>query len=217
MKTLAIVPAREHSKGIPGKNLRLFGGVPLVQLAITVGLDTCDMTLVTTDSPGVVEIADRMGVMVEDRAPELATDDTPMLEVLRPIVNDWPSGEEWVIVLLQPTQPFRTTEHVKTAIGMLEEPWDSVVTVTEVPGVYNPMYVCGLSPSDGALIVPYPVRRQDVKPAYSRDGTAYVMRREIIEKGSLYGLCRAMIIPGAESAVLDTEADWKAAVSRLNG
>ena len=55
-------------------------------------------------------------------------------------------------------------------------------------------------------------RRQECRPAYSRDGTVYITRREIIEAGSLYGnKCVPLIIPHGESVNIDSEQDWERA------
>ena len=115
-----------------------------------------------------------------------------------------------VVVLLQPTQPLRRAEHVRLALEMLTDDWDSVVSVTEIPAHYSPDLAARIV--DGRLTPLQPVpptRRQDCRPAYVRDGTVYVVRREVIEDGSLYGGdCRAMIVPFDESCTLDTEDDW---------
>jgi N-acylneuraminate cytidylyltransferase len=85
-----LVPARGGSKGIPGKNGRLLGGVPLLARAVRAGFDTglVERVLLTTDSAGLAAIGRDAGAEVPFlRPPELARDDTPMLPVMQ---NDFP-------------------------------------------------------------------------------------------------------------------------------
>jgi CMP-N-acetylneuraminic acid synthetase len=78
---------------------------------------------------------------------------------------------------------------------------------------------------DGDRLVPFLeegariTRRQDVRPAYVRDGTVYVVRRAVaVEQRSLYGDdCRALLVPEELSLSLDTPADWAEAERRLTG
>jgi CMP-N-acetylneuraminic acid synthetase len=102
---------------------------------------------------------------------------------------------------------------VRLALEMLTDDWDSVVSVVPVPEHYSPDLAARIV--DGRyfpMLSAPPTRRQDCCPAYVRDGTVYVIRRDVIEGGSLYGRdCRAMIVPFDESCTLDTEDDWRRA------
>jgi CMP-N-acetylneuraminic acid synthetase len=90
---------------------------------------------------------------------------------------------------------------------------DSVVTVVEVPRHLSPDYVMRIEEGrlrpflpDGAGVT----RRQDARPAYSRDGTVYAFRRSTIERfGGIYGDdCRPLLIDATESISIDSPADW---------
>jgi N-acylneuraminate cytidylyltransferase len=201
---------------LPGKNARPFLGEPLLGRAIRVALQTCDDVVVTTDNHDLAALAYPYGVQVRMRPAELATDEAPML----PVVQDAIEGREGdVIVLLQPTQPLRTSAQVLEAIALLEPQWDSVVSVKAVPPAFSPdrmLKVVGTGPAlwpldsqeDGIR----EVRRQAARPGYVRDGTVYVVRRRVVEDsifGSLYGdLCRAMILPG-NTLSIDTLEDFE--------
>ena len=214
MRTLALVPARAGSKGIPHKNTRLFRGAPLLTHAVRVGLATCDQTIVSTDDPATGLIGAAYGATVLMRPAELAQDETPMLAVIQHALKH-AAGAPDVVVLLQPSSPSpRRAEYVREALRLLEETGaDSVVSLVEVPSHYHPLFA---SEIHSGRVGPYMIggwnvhRRQDVgPPAYFRNGTLYVTRRERIERGSLYGHdCRPLIIPPHESVTLDTEDDW---------
>ena len=216
MRTLALIPARAGSRGIVGKNLRPFAGVPLMYRAMAIGQQTCSETRISTNLPHVE------GPMILRRPDELAQDDTPMLPVVQHAVRYFAERHDApeVVVLLQPTQPLRTKLHVLTALRLLEETGaDSVVSVVQIPAHYSPDYVVDIAgtperlcPFTAEWLAPLdsmPTRRQDARPAYSRDGTVYAIKRQTIESGSLYGShCVPLVIPSHESANLDSEDDW---------
>jgi N-acylneuraminate cytidylyltransferase len=221
MRTLALIPARAGSKGIPGKNTRDFNGKPLYLHAIDAAKAALgpDRVVVSTDDEAIM--TDPRVPWWVRRPPELSTDDTPMLAVVKHALPFIVDLGEWTdaIVVLQPTQPLRTKQHVIDALRLLEETGaDSVVSVVQIPAHYSPDYA--LKEYDGRLYTYLdalqpdqgPNRRQDARPAYSRDGTVYAIKRETIEAGSLYGShCVPLIIPSHESCNLDTEEDWQRA------
>lgn len=240
MSVIALVPARANSRGCPGKNLRTLGGKTLIGHAVGCAKAAgIRHVCVSTDMQHLT--ADDVGADVLWRGPELAADDTPMLAVVQDFIARmavmytatlpaWTgqSAEqtlaEQVIVLLQPTQPFRRPEHVQQAIALLQESGaDSVVSVVALPASHHPTFVC--VPDEHGRLVGYvdiwqpparrgvsyfPTRRQDVHPAYIRDGTVYAFRRATVDRyGSIYGEhCLPLIIDPADSCELDTEQDW---------
>ncbi len=146
----------------------------------------------------------------------LAADDTPMLPVIQHALAETAHGG-WspdIIVLLQPTSPLRRPNHIRDAVQLLRDTAaDSVVTVVEVPRHLSPDYVMRmeggrLKPflADGARVT----RRQDARPAYSRDGTVYAFRRATVETfGGIYGEdCRPLLIDSRESLSIDSASDW---------
>lgn len=220
MRVMALVPARGGSKGVPNKNLRQLGGVSLVARAVDIGIRTCGAAHVTTESGEIAVEAAMHGAHVIQRPPELATDEAPMLGVVQHALRQSAAD---VVVLLQPTQPLRTVDHVFAALMLLNETKaDSVVSVVEIPAAYSPLRAVWVR-GDGALRswvgVPldHAQRRQDATvAALVRDGSVYAIRRETIQAGSLYGHdCRALVIPPAESCNIDTEDDWRRAESMV--
>ena len=220
LSTIAVVPARGGSKGVRHKNLRPLRGRSLVARAVEIGLMTCSAVVVSSDDPRINREAVAAGAGFVVRPAELATDDAPMLPVVQHAIRGI-KGD--VIVLLQPTQPLRAAEHVRSALALLVHTGaSSVVSVTPVPAHYLPGYVVSIGPAgrlwafDGRALDEMATRRQDVAPAYSREGTVYAIRRDVVEAGSLYGDdCRALVIPPGSTVNIDDEDDWRRAESMV--
>ncbi|HKC54635.1 MAG TPA: acylneuraminate cytidylyltransferase family protein [Vicinamibacterales bacterium] len=223
---LGLVPARGGSKGVPGKNVRPLAGHTLLEYTARAARDSgvIDRLMLSTDAPDIADAGRRAGLEVPFMRPAaLAADDTPMLPVIQHALAET-AKHGWspdVIVLLQPTSPLRRPDHIRDAVTMLRETnADSVVTVVEVPRHLSPDYVMRIEEGrlrpflpDGAGVT----RRQDARPAYSRDGTVYAFRRSTIERfGGIYGDdCRPLLIDTTESLSIDTEDDWNEATRRL--
>lgn len=223
---LGIVPARGGSKGLPGKNVRLLNGEPLVAYAARAALTSgvLDRVILSTDSEEVAALGRQVGLEVPFLRPApLAADDTPMAPVLAHAV-DTLAAAGWtteIVVLLQPTSPLRRSEHIRDAIGLLRDTGaTAVATVVELPRHLSPDYVMTI---DGGVLKPFLpegarlTRRQDARPAYVRDGTVYVCWRTTLERfGNVYGDdCRPLIIDAADSLSIDTAEDWAEAERRL--
>ena len=222
MRILGLVPARGGSKGVPGKNVRPLAGHTLLEYTARAARESgvLDRVVLTTDSPEIADAGRRAGLEVPFMRPVmLAADETPMVPVIEHALTEV-SRDGWspdIVVLLQPTSPLRRPDHIRDAVAMLRDTGaDSVVTVVEVPRHLSPDYVRRivggrLEPflPDGARVT----RRQDARPAYSRDGTVYAFRRSTIEKtGGIYGDdCRPLLIDARDSLSIDSPADWDAA------
>ena len=198
MGIVAIVPARAGSKGIPGKNIKPLCGKPLLAYtaAVVRAAAIFDRALLSTDTEEIAEVGRAYGLEAPFlRPPELARDDTPMLPVIEHAVQ-WLKRDRAqvdIVVLLQPTQPLRDAADVVRAVRLLEEHrCDSVASVVALPAHMCPDYVMRIDES-GRLVNFLPegarvTRRQDVRPAYVRDGTVYAVRASTLrEHRSLYG------------------------------
>jgi CMP-N-acetylneuraminic acid synthetase len=174
--------------------------------------------ILSTDDEEIAETGMRCGLDVPFLRPaDLARDDTPTLPVVRHALG-WiqMSGESYdAVCLLQPTSPLRRPEDIDGCIDLLEATdADAVVTVLTVPAEHNPHWVY-FQREDGLLRLSTgesnPIsRRQDLPPAFHREGSVYVVRWEVAMEGdSLYGerLAGYPIDPG-RSVNIDTPEDW---------
>ena len=113
---LAVIPARAGSKRVPDKNLKPYRGKPLVQLAVESarGSRYIDTLIVSSDSPRILELADKLGVRGFER-PEWLSHDTAMNEGALIHMLYTVQWSDWV-VLLQPTSPLRVAADIDTCI-----------------------------------------------------------------------------------------------------
>jgi CMP-N,N'-diacetyllegionaminic acid synthase len=227
MGTVAIVPARAGSKGIPGKNIRPLCGKPLLAYTAEVigATGIFDRALLTTDVEEIAKVGRALGLETPFLRPdELARDDTPMFPVIEHALS-WLERDGVkvdIVVLLQPTQPLRTPEDVVRAVTLLKDQrCDSVASVVALPSHMCPDYVMRID-EEGRLVNFLPegarvTRRQDVRPAYVRDGTVYAFRAATLRNyHSIYGpVCMPLIVDNEHSINLDSESDWLDAERRL--
>ena len=223
MEILGVIPARGGSKGIPRKNLALLGGRPLIAYTCDAARESRRLTrvMVSTDDAEIAAAARSYGVDAPFlRPPRLAADETPMVDVLVDLVATLEQHERYtpdVLVLLQPTSPFRRAAHVDAAVALLESSGaDCVVTVTEVPHQFTPTSLMRL---DGDRLLPavageIPVRRQDKPRLFARNGPAVVaVRTPVLMAGrGLYGAdTRGLVMSREESLDVDDRLDLEMA------
>lgn len=221
MKVLGIIPARSGSKGIPGKNIKLLDGKPLLAYTAESALNSSLLSkvIVSTDSDEIASVARKHGLEVPFlRPPDLATDSTPTLPVVLHCLHELElRGFTFdAVCLLQPTTPFRRPELIDDGIRLFQQTGcDSLVSVLEVPDEFNPHWT--FEPSKAGLltistgessIIP---RRQELPKAYHRDGALYITRTEILQRDkSLYGTKIGYIISDPKNHInLDTMEDWE--------
>lgn len=227
MKILAIIPARGGSKRLPGKNIRVLGGKPLINWTIDVCKnlpEICDI-LVSTDDTTIAEISANAGAYVPWLRPaELASDTASSVDVALHAL-DWYETEKGAvdgILLLQPTSPFRTKESVRKGIELFRNsPHQSVLGVS--PAHSHPMWTMKV---DNNLLVPYfedhgfGKRSQELPEAFVINGCLYLISPSLLrEKKSFFdSSARPLVIESfQEDLDIDTEKDWQLAERLVNG
>lgn len=217
-----LIPARGGSKGVPGKNIRPLGGIPLIahsiRQALAVAENPADV-VVSTDSEEIASIARQYGANVPFIRPaELATDTAGSREVILhayDFMKEALSPESGkAVILLQPTSPFRNTEDIRKALSLFntERP-DMVVSVKEASS--NPYYNVFECDSDGCLRISKGdglfTRRQDAPPVWEFDGSIYVIDPESLRNvPSLARLPRILPLVNSvrHNIDIDTELDF---------
>jgi CMP-N,N'-diacetyllegionaminic acid synthase len=220
---VGIILARGGSKRLPGKNIRPLQGKPLIEYTIeaALGAKTLSRTIVSTDDTEIARAASACGAEVPFLRPtELATDASPPSAALAHAA-DWLErmGQTIdVVVLLQATSPLRRAEHIDGAVAVFRTA--EVDTVTAVKSAPAHPYWCWKS--DGNRIEPYfsvaqmAMPRFELPPAYIETGAVYVLRRDLLTQGTLYGRRVAgYMMDAADSIDVDTIEDFRLAESLL--
>ena len=217
MNILVIIPARGGSKGIPGKNIKLLGGKPLIYYAIDVARAIVDDThiCVSTDDDQIIRVVEQYGLSVPFIRPtELATDTAGSYGVLLHALSFYESkGEHFdAVVLLQVTSPFRTVNHVREALNLYNKDLDMVVSVKETDS--NPYYLCFEEDTEGMLHISkgdgHYTRRQDCPPVYEYNGAIYIINPERMKAMPLNKFKKRVkyVMDREHSVDLDTMMDW---------
>lgn len=189
---LAVVPARGGSKGIPQKNITLFHERPLIEWTAEFiqKLPFLDRSIVSTDSKEIAEVAELCGLDSPFMRPShLSGDRISDYDVLihaLEAVEEIDQNQFDVVVMLQPTSPFRKVADVTKVVEKLVSlELDSVVTVSKTPLSFHPLKQFVLKDERleyfdemGQTVV----ARQDLYPTYFRNGVAYAVTRECLIK-----------------------------------
>jgi len=212
LSVLALVPARGGSKGIPGKNIIPLGGKPLIAWTIeaATAVDAIDRLIVSTDDEAIARVAQDYQCEVPFMRPaELAADDTAGIDVVLHALDELDHFD--IIVLLQPTSPFRTAAHIDGAMRLLmEQRAPSVVSVAQSAKPPEWLYYT----DDNGRLEPMLKgredlsRRQDSKPVFYLNGAIYVARTEWLrEQGGFVGDDTVAYVMPAESSI-DIDEPW---------
>ena len=180
MKTIAIIPARGGSKGVPNKNIIEIDGKPLIEYTIETALaaSKVDKVIVSSDSEDILNVARKFdGVAIHKRLDALATDTSPITDTISNILKD-ESEEYEAFMILQPTSPIRTSLQVDEAVELLSnnKHANSLISVTAMDDVHPArMYWKDNQDDLSTILGQYEeTRRQDIPNAYYRNGAIYI-------------------------------------------
>jgi N-acylneuraminate cytidylyltransferase len=215
-RILALIPARGGSKGLPGKNILPIGGRPLIDWTIAAarGSRYLDRVVLSSDDEAIMSTARRCGCDVPFARPaELATDTTPMIDVVLHALEALPGYE--LVVLLQPTSPLRTSADIDAACEAIERS-DAPACVSVSPVEQSPYWMYRLTSEQ--RMVPLidtgsqATRRQDLPEVYALNGAVYVARGEWLRKHRTFVTPEtvAHVLPRDRAIDIDTAADLEA-------
>lgn len=225
MRSIAIIPARSGSKGLPDKNIKLLNGKPLLAYSIEAALVSgmFDAVHVSTDSERYADIARQYGADEPFlRSAETSSDTASSEDAIREVLRRYEKmGQRFdAFMLLQPTSPLRTAGDIRAAFDvMTEKHAESVVSVCEME--HSPLWSNTLPP-DGSMRAFIRAdgskRRQELETYYRMNGAIYLVKTEhFLRTGSLYGDdCYAYIMTAERSVDIDTPTDFLFAECLLN-
>ncbi len=222
-KLLALIPARGGSKGVPGKNIKLLNGKPLIGWTIETArkVKQLDRIIVSTDDHNIAAIAGDFGAEVPFMRPsDLAGDDTgdgPVyLHALKWLFEHQAYTPD-IVVWLRPTAPFRIVDDITGAIKLLvrtRADWVRSVCLVE----HHPYWMFRkgdqerLEPFVEGIDIQQYLRRQLLPPAYRLNGAVDVTWSRIVQQKMFYqGDIRGYVMPVERSIDIDTPFDFKLA------
>jgi pseudaminic acid cytidylyltransferase len=185
---LAIIPARGGSKRIKNKNIVDFCGRPIIAYSLEAARASrlFDRIHVSTDSEEIAAVAERLGHPVDFlRAPELADDMTPLMPVIRWVVEQYQARGETVdcACLLMPCAPLVNAEDLRSAYAAFREHGPALPVVAVVPYAF-PIQRALYRGDDSILHPLFPEhwskRSQDLPRTFHDAGAFYFFGPELI-------------------------------------
>ena len=219
MKPLVVIPARGGSKGVPHKNIKKLNGKPLIEYTIEAARKVFndEFICVSTDDLKIKETVERMGLKVPFLRPtELATDTAGSYDVLLHAVSHYESIGYIpdTIIMLQPTSPFRTGEHIQEALKLYTHDLDMVVSVKETNS--NPYFLLFEENEDGFLHKSKEsdfVTRQECPKVWEYNGAIYIINAESLKKSPINKFAKVIkyVMDEISSHDIDSMLDWRVA------
>ena len=182
MTTVAIIPARGGSKGVPRKNVQRVGGVPLVERAVRTALaaEGVDLVAVSTDDAEIAAVATAAGAVVIRRPEEISGDTASSESAILHAMHELDAAgyDIDVVAFLQATSPFIPSDALSSAVREVrEDRADSVFSAFETYG-----FLWARTGDDAAVALNHEAghrpRRQDREPHYLETGAFYVFGAE---------------------------------------
>ncbi len=215
---LAIIPARGGSRGLPGKNIKELCGKPLIAWSIDAAKSCSfiDRVIVSTDDEQIAEVSKKNDAEVPFMRPaELADDSSLSIDVIFHAI-DWFKRSQFYlptyVLLLQPTSPLRTVEHIEGAIQMLQDKdARAVVSVCEMD--HHPWW-SNILPEDNnmkdCLRPNIPKPRQKLPVYYRINGAIYLSETDCLREynGFLGPNTFAYVMPKEQSVDIDSDLDF---------
>jgi len=209
-ETVAVIPARGGSKGVPRKNLRRVGGIPLIARAISTAraADRVDRVVVSTDDPQIAAVAREWGAEVVTRPAELSGDTASSESAVEHALGELSRFgiEAEVVVLIQATSPFIDPADLDAAVERVRAgEFDCVFSAVESWGFL------WRTASGGAVGINHDrrrrPRRQERQPEFLETGAFYVMDAAGFRSANhrFFGRVGIALVPEAHAIEIDTE------------
>ena len=219
MKKIAIIPARGGSKRIPGKNIKLFHGKPIIQYSIDAAIQAkiFNEVMVSTDDEEIADISRSLGAEVPFLRSEKTADDfsglsDALLEVLK-VYSQRNKYFDYTCCIL-PTAPFLNPGRLVDAFLLLtESKFDSVIAIKQF--TYPVQRALIMENNQVKMIWPdnYLKRSQDLPETYHDCGQFYWLRTDSFmnQKKLFMENSGAVVLDELEAQDIDTSSDWNLA------
>lgn len=219
MKKIAIIPARKGSKRIPGKNIKLFLGKPIISYVIKIVVDSklFDEVMVSTDSEEIAKIASEFGAKTPYMRSSKNSDDVAstadvLEEVLKKYKEDGFNFD--TACCIYPTAVLLKKESLISGFQKISTGnFDTIVSIMKYG---HPIQRAFKQVNDGIEMM-WPEnkmkRSQDLEPTYHDAGQFYFFKPEkFLNSKQLFTTKTSFVLlPENEAQDIDNESDWQMA------
>lgn len=217
-EVIAIIPARGGSKRIPGKNIRLFHGKPIIAYSIDAAITSgiFSRVIVSTDDKNIAEISKSYGAEVPFfRSTESSSDTATTYDVMKEVLDrldDGRTNQPQIACCIYPTAPFVTPEILRKSIDCLINNVNTTSVLPVVPFSFPIQRAFEISQGRLRYVNPSAAlaRSQDLPTTYHDAGQYYCFRvKNIIKYGRLIDESSVgIIISELNCQDIDNEDDW---------
>lgn len=224
-KILAIIPARKGSKGIKKKNLIKINNKTLVAHSIDYCLrnkNLIDKIVVSSDDKQVLNETDINDLVVaQKRSKKLSQDSTKIIDVIKDITSSRDFSSFDIVVIIEPTCPFRKTKYLKTVLdNIINSKKDFVFTVSKIDKKFHPdkqfvikNNVKQLYSSKGKKIS----NRQELNSTFIKNGAIYAIKKNKLQNiKNFFDLNYNFIVTKEDMVNIDTIEDLKYIQNNMN-
>ena len=216
---IAVIPARGGSKRLPGKNIRVFNGIPMIVRAIRTALEAAmfDEIIVSTDDPEISRVARSAGATVPFVRPRALANDTagtvPVIMHATEFLTAQGTKPD-TVCCIYPCTPFLRPDDLRAAYKLLNSSGeDFVYPVTEYT---HPIFRAVRRSKIGKMSFIFPecemMRTQDLEATYHDVGQFYWGLADAWLQGKrMHTAGIGMVVPSWRFIDIDTEDDWRRA------
>jgi len=217
MKKIAIITARSGSKGLPNKNVLFANGKPLMAYSIEAALESGEFekVIVSTDSQEYIDLLSHYPIEFVKRSAELASDKASSFVVIEDVLNRYSHVDYDYFVLLQPTSPLRTAQHIQEANAKFEANFEKFDFLVSVSDAHKPTTLTRQIDEDESLKnfkLDYSnYARQQYHPEYSPNGAIFSAKPQAyLKQKHFYGeKCIAYFMDKEVSVDIDDRLDFE--------
>lgn len=213
MSSIALIPARGGSKGIPRKNIKLFNSKPLIFWTIKAAIESefVDRVIVSTDDEEIADISKSFSAEVPFLRPkELAQDDSPGIDLVIHAINNLKDVND--VLLMQPTSPLRRTKDIDEIFKLrAKKSTTSAVSISD-SGKHIDLF---FKMDSQNKIKPISSKfksmpRQKYNKLYNVNGALYLSTKDSILQNLSFFTSNTIgyVMPAEYSIDIDTQLDW---------
>ncbi len=226
MSLLILIPAREGSKGLPNKNIKLLGDKELIKYTMDFAnkiVSKDDYICVTSDDKRVLEIAKNLNVdIIIDRPKNLSSDFATMQDVVLHALDflELEGLKFDSVLLLQPTSPFRKKEDFYKLKSIFENT-DCQMVTTVTRSKHNPFFNSFMVEDNNKLKRYSEIsfnNRQETPNTVVMNGSMYMFKSKEIKNANFnkFNNIYSLELKEEYSIDIDSIYDWLIAEKYLN-